>query len=105
MPARRMLIDGVWKIDPRHTRAWRRLRARVIRQEPVCKLRFPGICTGASTTADHIVSVTAHPELALVRSNVRGACVACNEARGSMPDELIRYGQRELPPAALDVFR
>lgn len=104
MPARRILIHGKLTIDPRHTRAWRRLRALVLREEPICRLRFPGICTGASTTADHIKPVETHPELALVRSNVRGTCWPCNKAKGSMPDELIRLVADDTPDA-LEVFR
>ncbi len=40
------------------TRAWRRLRAEVIKAEPSCWLRLPG-CTHISTTADHIIPVSA----------------------------------------------
>lgn len=103
MPARRVKVNGIERIDPRHTRAWRKLRDQVVREEPTCRLRFPGICTGASTTGDHIQPVTTHPELALVRANVRGACGPCNDARRNVPDESLRLGNHE-QPAALDVF-
>ncbi len=72
--------------DPRSSRAWRRLRDRVVREEPVCRLQLPGVCTYWSTTADHIVPVAQRPDLALVRSNCRGACSACNWKRGATPD-------------------
>lgn len=80
--SRRVVIDGIEQIDPRETRAWRRLRDRVVAEEPNCQLRLPG-CLGASATADHIVPVVRRPDLALVRSNLRGACHPCNMARGS----------------------
>lgn len=103
MPAGRVLIDGVSRIDPRHTRAWRRLRDQVVREEPTCRLRFPRICTVTSTTADHIVTVSDRPDLALVRSNLRGACQPCNNARRNMPDEAIVTGGRVA--SALSIFR
>jgi 5-methylcytosine-specific restriction endonuclease McrA len=84
-------------LDKRGTAAWQRLRLQVLREEPRCWLRLPG-CTGASTTADHVIPVSERPDLALVRSNVRGACAHCNYSRGA----------RELVPtsraAALDWF-
>ncbi len=69
--------------DPRWTREWRRLRDQVVSEEPYCKLRITGVCTGRSQTADHIVTVKARPDLALVRTNLRGACHPCNRRRGS----------------------
>lgn len=88
--------------DPRRTRAWRKLRDQVVREEPVCRLQFPGICTGVSTTGDHIIAVEERPDLALVRSNVRGVCWPCNKRRGSMPDALLRLDRAE--PDALKIF-
>jgi 5-methylcytosine-specific restriction endonuclease McrA len=101
MPANRLVINGVSMIDPRHTRAWRRLRDQVVAEEPTCRLRFPGICTVTSTTGDHIVPVTERPELALVRTNIRGTCQPCNEARRTVPDESLRLGERS---EALGIF-
>lgn len=75
--------------DPRGTRAWRKLRAQVIAEEPWCQLRLPGICTGVSTTADHIIEVDRCPDLAMERSNLRGACAPCNYASGAA------YGNRK----------
>lgn len=87
MPTRKVLIDGHWVIDPRQTRAWTRLKDQVVREEPTCRLRFPGICTLKSTTADHIVPVSVDPKQALDRSNCRGSCEPCNTARRTVPDE------------------
>jgi 5-methylcytosine-specific restriction endonuclease McrA len=63
---------------------WRRLSNRVVREEPTCWLRLPG-CTIRSTTADHIIPVSTRPELALVRTNCRGACRSCNSLRRDLP--------------------
>lgn len=101
MPARRVIINGVEQIDPRHTRAWRTLKTQVVREEPTCRLRFDGICTTASQTADHIRPVSEAPELALVRTNLRGACHPCNEARRNVPNESLHL---DGPSPALDIF-
>jgi 5-methylcytosine-specific restriction endonuclease McrA len=61
---------------------WRKLRDRVIREEPICRIQLLG-CTGYSTTADHIIPRSVRPDLILVRSNLRGACQHCNSARGN----------------------
>ena len=66
--------------DPRATRAWRKLRDQVVREEPLCWLRLPG-CTTFSKTADHVLTVKDRPDLAMVRANLRGACVPCNLKR------------------------
>lgn len=95
----RLLPGGI--PDPRNTRAWRRLRDLVVIEEPTCRLRFPGICTTVSTTADHIIPVTVRPDLAMQRTNLRGACQPCNEARRTVPDEALRLDER---PAALSIF-
>ena len=87
--------------DPRKTRAWRELRDRVVREEPVCWLQLEG-CTRWSTTGDHILGVTEYPHLALVRSNVRGACAECNNKRGNLPVENLRRGSDR--PKALGIF-
>lgn len=73
-----------------HSRAWRRLRDRVVAEEPACWLRLPGICTGASQTADHILTVKERPDLGMERENLRGACTACNRARNAKRVEDLR---------------
>ena len=74
--------------DPRGTRAWRQLRAQVRAEEPYCQIGRPG-CTWLSTTADHIIAVDLRPDLALDRSNCRGACAPCNYGAGAA------YGNRK----------
>lgn len=66
--------------DPRETRAWRKLRDQVVREEPICQLQLPG-CTTISTTADHIETVKDRPDLAMERANHQGACRPCNQRR------------------------
>lgn len=79
---------GVRMTDPRGTRAWRKLRAQVVAEEPTCQVRGPR-CTGLSTTADHIIEVDLRPDLALERGNLRGACGPCNYGAGAA------YGNRK----------
>ena len=87
--------------DPRQTRAWRKLRDHVVREEPLCWLGFPEICTEISTRADHVIPVEQRPDLAMVRSNLRGACDACNRARGTTPVASLNLKPRS---PALSVF-
>jgi hypothetical protein len=80
--------------DIRGTQAWKRLRKQVIAEEPTCWLQLDG-CTRVSTTGDHVIPVTERPDLALVRSNVRGACRPCNVKRGRFPaDRMTGPGSR-----------
>ena len=102
MPTRYVTINGRRTIDPRSTRAWRRLVAQVVREEPRCWLQLDG-CTQVSTTGDHVQPVTERPELALVRANVRGACAPCNQKRGNLPVTALA-ADRDARPTALDVF-
>lgn len=83
--------------DPWSTRAARKLRADTIKKQPLCQLRLDG-CTGISTTADHIIPRSQRPELTLVRSNLQGACAACNMKRSNNPIEAMR------PAPALQAF-
>ena len=66
-----------------NSRAWRKLRAAVIREEPTCRIQIPGLCTGVSDCADHIVPRSKNPTLTMVRSNLRGSCTPCNMALGN----------------------
>jgi 5-methylcytosine-specific restriction endonuclease McrA len=86
--------------DPRQSRAWRKLRDQVIAEEPLCWLRFPGICTRVSTTADHVLTYTERPDLAMSRANLRGCCWPCNNARKNTPASSLNLEQ----PAALGFF-
>ena len=95
----------------RWTQEWRQLAKQVCTEEPICWLRLTG-CTIRSTTGDHVIPLSARPDLALIRSNVRGACRPCNNKRGHLPPDLARemYGtvdhsqQTSDRPRALDIF-
>ena len=96
--------DGRRIPDPRCTSAWRRLRAQVLREEPTCWLQLEG-CTQVSDRGDHVVPVVDRPDLALVRSNVHGACDSCNRKRGTLPIDALRLGgDPSARPPALGVF-
>lgn len=68
--------------DPIGTRAWRKLRDQVVREEPICTLQLDEGCNWFSQTADHIVNRADAPHLAMERSNLRGSCFHCNSVRG-----------------------
>jgi 5-methylcytosine-specific restriction endonuclease McrA len=70
------------KGDPIGTRAWRKLRDQVVAEEPECTLRLDEGCTLWSQTADHIINRSDRPDLAMDRTNLRGACFHCNSVRG-----------------------
>lgn len=94
-----------WR-DPRGTWAWRKLRDRVIDEEPTCRLRISDVCTLVSTTAAHIIPVVERPDLAMERSNLEGACRECNEATGTMPRHAIVIGGDDGDQSdALSIFR
>lgn len=89
---------------------WKKLRLRVIAEEPVCRLRL-NKCTIRSETADHIIPVKDRPDLKYVRANLRGSCQSCNMARGSRPLSEVRREQllaapavARKPAAALEFF-
>ena len=61
----------------RKGRPWRRLRAQVLREEPICYL-----CgVRPSTVVDHVLPLSRFPHLAHVRSNLHGACRWCNGSK------------------------
>lgn len=99
MGTRYLVVDDQLVIDPRQTRAWKKLRDQVVVEEPLCWLGLPG-CTRLSTTGDHVIPVTERPDLALVRDNVRGCCRSCNDKRGNLPVDALVLGTAD----ALSIF-
>lgn len=89
---------------------WQKLRLRVIREEPMCRLRL-SCCTGRSNTADHIIPVSYRPDLKYVRANLRGSCQSCNMRRKNRPlsevraEDVLLRKPAPRPPAALEFFR
>jgi len=101
-PRRRAYVPPAARIN---TRKWRALRDRVVHEEPVCKLRYPG-CTIVSTTADHIIPRAVRPDLTYERRNLRGSCGPCNGRRGDgSPRRLAAIRKSATQPArALKFF-
>jgi 5-methylcytosine-specific restriction protein A len=56
---------------------WRKLRARVLREEPFCACG----CGERTDTVDHIKSAREHPELRLMRSNLRAWFGDCHNRK------------------------
>lgn len=58
---------------------WKELRARVLKEEPVCR-----VCgERASTEVDHVEPASKRPDLFFDRANVRGICEPCHKAKSS----------------------
>lgn len=67
-------------------RPWRRLVAHVLAVKgEACTLRYPGICTGRATTADHTLPVALGGTDAL--TNLEPACGPCNRHKGKRVTE------------------
>ena len=62
-------------------RKWRKLRAQVLADEPLCHWG----CGRPSTQADHIIPVAVRPDLEYSRTNLVGSCATCNSSRGARP--------------------
>ncbi|TVQ64827.1 MAG: HNH endonuclease, partial [Phycisphaerales bacterium] len=58
---------------------WRRLRAMVLREEPLCRM-----CGGPANEVDHIVPRSEDASLELVRDNLRALCKSCHSKRTGM---------------------
>lgn len=59
---------------------WRTLRARVLAEEPTCRLQLDDGCTIISTAVDHIIE----PDQGgppRDRTNLQGACKHCNTVK------------------------
>ena len=87
------------------SRAWSRMVERVVKEEPMCRLRLPG-CTIRSQTADHIITRRQRPDLTMHRPNLRGACHKCNRQRGTMNEAqmAVLRGRRNSRARALGFF-
>ena len=59
------------------TTEWKKIRATVLRRDPMCQIRRPDICTGLSQICDHIRCVAAGGSDDL--RNLRGSCKACSD--------------------------
>lgn len=73
---------------------WRKIRARILRRDPLCRIADPHLCTGRSTEVDHIGAPdNHHPD------NLRGVCTPCHKARTQAQAQAARKPQaRPKPP-------
>ncbi|MCH8800562.1 MAG: HNH endonuclease [Chloroflexi bacterium] len=63
---------------------WRAIRIEIIREQgSVCRACRRGISNEVDVTVDHIRPRSIYPKLALVKSNLRVLCRACNSAKGA----------------------
>lgn len=84
-------------IKPWQTREARRLRAQVLREQPLCQIGLPG-CRGVADSVDHILPVSLRPELVLEPTNLQAACSYCNRKRSNAPLDALK------PAPALSYF-
>ena len=63
--------------------AWRKLRARILGQHPLCVecLRLGRVTPGL--VVDHIIPYRTRPDLGLIASNLRALCAACHNRIGA----------------------
>jgi integrase len=58
-----------------------RLRQRILRRDPVCKLQIPNICTGRSEQVDHIIDAAdGGPDEGW---NLQGCCAPCHRYKSA----------------------
>ena len=55
---------------------WRKIRARILRRDPLCRLAYDDICEGRSVEVDHIGEADDHRLHML-----RGVCTPCHKRR------------------------
>lgn len=63
------------------TAAWKRLRARVLAEQPLCRLCQEQGRVTLATEVDHIVSFATDMALFLDRQNCQGLCKPCHSAK------------------------
>ncbi|WP_424139887.1 HNH endonuclease signature motif containing protein [Roseomonas chloroacetimidivorans] len=64
-----------------YDRDWRKLRAVVLAEEPLCRFCLAHGMLTPATEVDHIETVEARPDLRLVRSNLRSLCKPHHSSR------------------------
>ena len=85
------------KNDPRLSK-----RYRVVAKQVIAASGFICFyCGGVADTADHILPVSKHPELALDIMNMVACCRSCNSKKGSKPQGVFLHRQ-PTPPSLPD---
>ena len=74
---------------------WQRLRAQVMREEPLCRICLKGSASvrprvEPAVEVDHIAPVTLAPELRLTRSNLQPLCKSCHRRKTIMEQTPLR---------------
>jgi 5-methylcytosine-specific restriction endonuclease McrA len=83
--------------DPRDSRDWRAMRKQILARDGyTCTY-----CGQPADTVDHVLSVKAHPDLALSPDNLTSACKRCNSRKGSR-SEAVFLAQTFTPPIFID---
>jgi 5-methylcytosine-specific restriction enzyme A len=58
-----------------------RLRQRILKRDPMCKLQIAGVCTGRSEQVDHIIDAADDgPD---EKWNLQGTCAACHRYKSA----------------------
>ena len=74
-------MTGAWADSTRVDRlppGWYFIRRRILLRDPLCRLRYPGVCTSTSTQVDHIVAGDDHDD-----HNLQGVCAPCHARKSS----------------------
>ncbi len=80
----------------RHTGAYTRLRARLLRDEPLCRQCAAEGRTSEAAIMDHIIPMVDRADLALSPSNVQPLCEFCHDAKSAA--ERAARPRRIIPP-------
>lgn len=67
----------------RSSRTWKRIRAQVLREEPLCQDCKGEGRTELAVTVDHVVPLQVNLALARVRTNLRSLCASCHARKSA----------------------
>lgn len=65
----------------RHSTRWRRVRERVLAEEPTCRVCREQGLDASAVEVDHIVGLAVRPDLAFVRTNLQPLCTRCHRRK------------------------
>lgn len=86
-----------WKGSTRASRLpsnWRsEIRLRILARDPVCRLAYPGVCTGVSVEVDHRNPGDDHSD-----ENLQGLCHECHAEKTKREAATARWRFRERRP-------
>lgn len=69
-------------------RDWRKVRAMVLADEPLCRLCNEQGRVTAATVVDHKIRIKERPDLRLVRENLQPLCKPCHDSAAQSRDRL-----------------